>query len=70
MAGLGFALMPTIAVRREVEAGALGILRSAEEPLDVAMFMVWHKERWLSPTLDAFLETVKDYFKGSRYSGA
>ena len=65
MAGLGFALMPTVAVRREVEAGALSILRSAEEPLEVAIIMVWHKDKWLSPTLDAFLETVKEHFKGT-----
>ncbi len=61
--GLGFTLVPAIAVRREVESGALRILRSSEEPLEVAIFMVWHKDKWLSPTLDAFLETVKEYFK-------
>ena len=63
IAGLGFALIPTVAVRREVEAGALSILRSAEAPLEVAIIMVWHKDKWLSPTLDAFLEAVKESFK-------
>ena len=63
IAVLGFALIPTVAVRREVEAGALSILRSAEAPLEVAIIMVWHKDKWLSPTLDAFLEAVKESFK-------
>lgn len=65
MAGLGFTLLPAIAVRREVESHALSILRSSEDPLEVAVFMVWHKDKWLSPTLDAFLETVKQKFKGA-----
>jgi DNA-binding transcriptional LysR family regulator len=65
MAGLGFTLMPVVAVRREVESGALSILRSSEDPLEVAVLMVWHKDKWLSPTLDAFLEMVKQKFKGA-----
>ncbi len=65
MAGLGFTLMPSVAVRREVEAGALSILRTCEAPLEAAVFMVWHKDKWLSPTLDAFLEMVRQNFKGT-----
>lgn len=65
MAGLGFALMPAVGVRREVESGALSILHSSEEPLEVAVFMIWHKDKWLSPTLDAFLEMVKQRFKAA-----
>jgi DNA-binding transcriptional LysR family regulator len=65
MAGLGITLMPTIAVRREVESGALTILPLSEQPLEVAVFMIWHKDKWLSPTLDAFLETVKENLKDS-----
>jgi DNA-binding transcriptional LysR family regulator len=60
MAGLGITLMPTIAVRREVESRALTILPLSEEPLEVAIFMIWHKDKWLSPTLDAFLAMVKE----------
>jgi len=40
-------------------------LRSSEDPLEVAIFMVWHKDKWLSPTLDAFLEMVKEHFRGT-----
>jgi hypothetical protein len=27
--------------------------------------MVWHKDKWLSPTLDAFLAAVKENFKAT-----
>jgi DNA-binding transcriptional LysR family regulator len=64
MAGLGFTLMPAIAVRQEIESGTLSILRLSEDPLEVAVFMVWHKDKWLSPTLDAFLEMVKENLQG------
>lgn len=66
MAGLGFTLLPAVAVRREVESHALSILRTSEDLFEVAVFMVWHKDKWLSPTLDAFLETVKQKLKGAR----
>ncbi len=29
--------------------------------------MVWHKDKWLSPTLDAFLEMVRQNFKDTSY---
>jgi len=66
MAGLGITLMPAVAVRREVESGSLTILPLSDGPMEVAIFMIWHKDKWLSPTLDAFLETVKENFKGSK----
>jgi DNA-binding transcriptional LysR family regulator len=65
MAGMGISLMPEIAVRREVESGELAILPLSEEPFEVAVFMIWHKDKWLSPTLDAFLETVLESFRST-----
>ncbi|MEN6437209.1 MAG: LysR family transcriptional regulator [Syntrophobacter sp.] len=62
MAGLGVTLLPAIAVRREIESGTLAILPMSEAPLEVAIIMIWHKDKWLSPTLDAFLETIKENF--------
>ncbi len=63
MAGLGVSLLPRIAVWREVEAGELSLLQLPEELLEVAIIMVWHKDKWMSPTLMAFLATVKEGMK-------
>ena len=63
MAGLGLTLLPRIAVRREVESGELTLLQLPEELMEVAIIMIWHKDKWMSPTLDAFLETVKQNLK-------
>jgi hypothetical protein len=41
------------------EAGELTILPWSDGPLETAVFMVWHKEKWLTPTLSAFLQTVR-----------
>lgn len=34
---------------------------------EAAVLMVWHKDKWLSPTLDAFLEMVRQNFKDTSY---
>jgi DNA-binding transcriptional LysR family regulator len=61
IAGLGITLLPSIAVRREIESGSLAAL-PLDGPLEVAIVMIWHRDKWLSPTLDAFIESVKADF--------
>lgn len=58
-AGLGVALLPRIAVARESEAGELAILPWPDGPFETAVFMIWHKEKWRTPSMSAFLETVR-----------
>ena len=57
--GLGIALLPRIAVARESEAGELTVYPWPDGPFETAVFMVWHKEKWRTPTLSAFIETVR-----------
>ena len=56
--GLGVTLIPQIAVREELASGALVAVPWHERP-EVAVLLIWHKARWLSPMVSAFLETVR-----------
>ena len=54
VAGLGFAFLPMVAVRHEIEQGQLCAL-NWEKSFHVYTQMVTSKDRWHSPTLDRFL---------------
>jgi DNA-binding transcriptional LysR family regulator len=60
----GIAMIPEITVRNEVERGELSVLQWEEEPLETAVLMIWHKEKWLSPSLRAFMETARAVIRG------
>src|SRR5262245_6607481 len=60
IAGMGLAVLPAVAVARELTLGQLVALRWAESPLEVVTQMVWHAERWQSPALRAFLELARE----------
>lgn len=57
-AGMGITVIPEIAVQEDLQKGELVTL-SWEDDLEVAMLMIWHRDRWLSPPLTAFLDTVR-----------
>ena len=59
-AGIGIAFLPAIAVKAELERGELISLPWEMPNLQVVTQMVWHKDKWLSPALKAFLETTRD----------
>ncbi|KEQ24936.1 LysR family transcriptional regulator [Paenibacillus tyrfis] len=59
MAGIGIAFLPEIAAATELERGELIALPWAMPDLRVATQMLWHKEKWLSPAIEAFLETAR-----------
>ncbi len=60
MAGIGITIIPEIAVREELAKGELAVLSWTGKSLDVYVFMICHKEKWLSPTLSAFMETARE----------
>ncbi|OYD06157.1 LysR family transcriptional regulator [Paludifilum halophilum] len=60
MCGLGISLLPSIAVQSEIQEGKLAGV-PWEEPYSVATIMAYHKEKWLSPALKAFLQMVKQH---------
>jgi len=62
MEGIGITIMPQVAVAEEIAAGRLAPLAWEEGPLETALLMIWYKEKWLSPTLTAFMEMVRATF--------
>ncbi len=59
MAGIGIAVLPEVAVAEEIALKKLAILPWSEGRIDVAVLMVWYRDRWISPTLKAFMDTTK-----------
>ncbi len=60
MAGLGYTFLPEIAVKKEIEQGRLVALNWAGRDFEVVTQLVWHKDKWLSPTLQAFMSVARE----------
>ena len=63
MEGIGITILPEIAVAREIAQERLAALTWGEGEMEVALLMIWYKERWLSPTLSAFMEMTREMLK-------
>lgn len=59
VAGLGVALLPEISVKREIESGDLIKLPWSGTALPTKIHLVWHREKWLAPPLQAFINMVR-----------
>lgn len=57
--GVGLSVLPEVAVRREIETGQLAALPWGEGPLESGLLMIWHKDKWLSPALSAFMASAR-----------
>lgn len=66
IAGMGIALLPEIAVTREIARGELVTLPWYKPELCISTLMVWHKEKWLSPAMKAFIKLVHDIFPAAQ----
>ena len=62
LSGLGIALLPYAAVERELSAGNMVDLNLIEPKIEMYTQIVYHKNKWLSPTLLSLLDLVKEYF--------
>ena len=63
--GMGLGLLPAIVVARELRQKRLKALRWAGPSLDISTHILWHKDKWISPAMAAFMELVKDKLKDS-----
>ena len=59
MKGIGISIIPRLSVRDEINAGKLTILPLTEEILETCVLMIWHKNKWLSPTLTEFMDCAR-----------
>lgn len=57
--GLGVSIMPRTSAQGLVARGRLAVLPWIEVGLETAWLMIWHKDKWLSPVLTAFMDAVR-----------
>ena len=60
MVGIGLALLPVISIEQELQEGRLVPLKWAGRDFQVVTQMVYHKDKWLSPALEAFLNVTRE----------
>jgi len=58
--GMGLGLLPAIVVARELRQHHLKALNWAGPSLDIAASIIWHKDKWISPAMAAFMKVVKE----------
>ena len=56
----GVAMIPEVMAWGEIERGELSLLPWEEGDLETAILMIRHKEKWLSPTLQAFIDISRE----------
>ncbi|MGA3047587.1 MAG: LysR family transcriptional regulator [Terracidiphilus sp.] len=65
LAGMGLGLLPAIVVARELRQHQLKALHWAGPSMDISTHILWHKDKWISPAMAAFIELVKEKLEDS-----
>jgi DNA-binding transcriptional LysR family regulator len=60
MVGTGIAVLPQIAVKRELAEGRLVELPWLNRPFSANLLMIWQKNKWLPPILEAFMDMTRE----------
>ncbi len=63
ISGMGITLLPRVAVEDELNRNLLVELNWAGIPFDLVTQMIYHKDKWVSPTLKVFLDQAKKTMK-------
>ncbi|GCE22937.1 LysR family transcriptional regulator [Dictyobacter kobayashii] len=61
MASMGIAFLPAITVAKEIAQGRMVALHWPGHEFHVHTQVLWHKEKWLSPALNAFLTVTREF---------
>ena len=64
----GVAMIPEVSVRSEIQKGELTVIPWEEEDLETAILMIWHKEKWLSASLQAFMDIARSVIRADTNS--
>ncbi len=59
LTGMGVAVMPQVVIQSDLAAGRLVALQVAELEFNVSTQLIWHKDKWVSPALGAFLKMTR-----------
>ena len=60
--GMGISMLPHISVRQELTQRTLAMIDWPEGPEEVALLMIWCRQRWLSPIVSRFMEYVRHVY--------
>jgi DNA-binding transcriptional LysR family regulator len=60
IANVGIAMLPEVAVKRELDAGDLVRLPWFDERFFVYTHMLWHRDKWVSPAMEAFIALSRE----------
>jgi DNA-binding transcriptional LysR family regulator len=69
IAGMGMALLPAIVVARELRQHQIKALHWAGPSLDISTQILWHKDKWVSPAMEAFLEVMQEKLEDAEPDG-
>jgi DNA-binding transcriptional LysR family regulator len=58
--GVGITIMPEISVRDDIHDTRLVVLPWPAQRMETAILMIWHKDKWISPTLQAFMNLARE----------
>lgn len=58
-AGLGIALLPEMSLKKELSDGEVVALPWDLSDISFSAQMLWHREKWISPSMAAFMEVAK-----------
>jgi DNA-binding transcriptional LysR family regulator len=62
--GMGVALLPEVVVADQLTRNRLKALRWMGPEIDIATHIVWHKDKWISPALGAFISVLRSAMCG------
>lgn len=60
MSNIGIAILPLAAVKTEIEAGTLIALGWQGPELHTNTYLVYHKDKWQSPAIRAFIKLIEE----------
>lgn len=60
MAGMGIAFLPAVTVAADVAQGRLAVLNWEGHNFQICTQVMWHKEKWISPAIGAFLALTRE----------
>lgn len=63
MSGLGISLLPQMTVEQELSSGVLRDLNWKDSDFNIFTLIIYHKDKWLSPAIKAFLEITRKQLK-------
>jgi len=63
IAGLGIALLPKMAVETDLRMGRMKEIGWKNNTAPICTQIAWHKDKWMTPPLEAFIELTRNTFK-------